>query len=370
MRKSMPFSMVLVLVLISGGSLHACTGVRTESVDGDYFRGRTMEFAAALPSDVIVIPAGWSYTGTTPDGTPGMQWESRYSVVGVNAVGLPHILDGVNEEGLSAALFYFSHFVGYQTPESYDDAVAPWEFGTWILGSFATVEEVRNGLDQVEVCAVLLKEFGEVVGQPEGIVPPGHFLLMDPTGDCITIEHIDGEVIVTDNPLGILTNCPSFDWHMSNLSNYVNLSPVNAGPVQLMGMTVSPVSMGSGLLGLPGDFTSPSRFVRSAIFSSSSPEAETPRDGVLQTFRLLNQFDIPEGASQVIGTGPDGEDVYDITLWSSVTDLSRSRYYFRTRRDSRIRMVDLLEMDLQGDSIHTYPMMDSEEEMLDITGSF
>lgn len=362
-----------VLVLMGTGimeSVQGCTGVRTESVDGDYFRGRTMEFAVPLPSDVVVIPAGWSYTGTTPDGSPGKQWESKYPVVGANALGLPQVIDGVNGEGLSVALFYFANFVEYQTPDSYENALAPWEFSTWMLGSFATVEEVRESLDQVRVCAVVMEEFGELLGKPEGFVPPGHFLVMDSSGDCITIEHIGGEMIVTDNPTGILTNCPSFDWQLTNLSNYVNLSPLNAEPTEIAGLAVSPVSMGSGLLGIPGDFTAPSRFVRSAIFSGATPPAESAREGVLQTFRLLHQFDIPLGASRVRGTDDQTGPVYDTTLWSTVTDLSRSRYYFRTFQDSRIKMVDLNAMDLSGDNLHTYPMTASEEDILDITGSF
>lgn len=188
---------------------------------------------------------------------------------------------------------------------------------------------------------------------------------MDATGDCIVIEHIDGKAVIHENPLGVITNSPGFDWHITNLDNYVNLRVANYMPLDLCGVTVSQMGQGSGLLGMPGDFTPPSRFVRAAIYSGATPPSQTLDEGVLQCFRVLHQFDIPLGASMQAEPDPGGNPIYDYTLWSSVTDLSRRRYYFRTFQDSQIKMVDLLS--LRSDSFAVFPMDNSNERIEDIT---
>lgn len=325
-----------------------------------------MEFAVPLPADVIAVPAGHEYTGTAPDGSPGKQWISEYDMAGANALGEPHIIDGINTEGLTVGLFYFAHYVGYEEPQTYDNALAPWEFTTWMLSTCATVQDVRESLDQVDVCAVSEADFGTIVGEAD-FIPPAHYLVMDAAGDCIVIEHIEGRPMVYDNPLGVITNDPAFDWHLTNLNNYVNLSPVNAEPFEMEGMTISPLGLGSGLLGIPGDFTPPSRFVQAAFFSWATPAAQSAREAVLQTFHLLNQFDIPLGASQRRGADQEGNPIFDTTLWSTVSDLSNCRYYFRTYKNSRIKMLDLNTVDFRGDRVVSYPMCSSTEEIADIT---
>jgi len=360
MRKiAVLYSTVTVALTLFAADLYACTGIRTMSSNGDCFRGRTMEFAVYFPPEVAYIPAGYSYTGTTPDGETGKQWVSSYSVTGATGFGLPHIIDGINEEGLTAAVFWFAHYVGYQDWEgSVENTVAPWEFPTWILGSFASVEEVEAALEQITVAPVSFGEFG--------FPPPLHYLVMDETGDCIVIEYIEGEPVVYDNPFGVITNSPSFDWHMTNLKNYVNLSAVNHDPIELSGTTISQMGQGSGLLGMPGDFTPPSRFIRAVIYSCATPDSNTPDQGVLQSFRLLHQFDIPLGASMQSQPDSSGNPVYDYTLWSSVSDLTRRRYYFRTFQDSQIRMIDLSA--LEGEDFALYPMDGTSETIEDITG--
>ncbi len=357
MMRSMILAAMLLL-LVSPSVTNACTGIRTMSQNGDCFRGRTMEFAVYFPPEVAYIPAGYSYTGTTPDGQPGMQWTSKYAVTGASGFGLPHILDGINEKGLSAAVFWFANYVGYQDCEGREDiTLAPWEFPTWILGNFATVEEVREAVDQVVVAPSVLDQFG--------FVPPLHYLVMDETGDCIVIEHINGQTVVYDDPLGIITNSPTFDWHMTNLKNYVALSVRNRDPLELPGFSVSEMGQGSGLLGMPGDFTPTSRFVRAAVYSVATPPSETLDEGVLQTFRVLHQFDIPLGASMQAQPDSAGNPVYDYTLWSSVSDLTRRRYYYRTFDNSRIRMIDLTKLD--GDEFTIRPMDETGEQIEDVT---
>ena len=115
----------------------ACTGISLKANDGAAIRGRTLEFGFPMQSNVIVIPAGKEMSGTLPDGGKGLTYTSRYAVVGANALKLPVILDGINDQGLSVGLFYFPNYAKYTdvTPENAKRAIAPHEFGLWVLAN-------------------------------------------------------------------------------------------------------------------------------------------------------------------------------------------------------------------------------------------
>ncbi len=357
--KVLPVLLCLIALTVTS-IIDACTGIRISTTDEVYFRGRTMEFASFIPSDVIVIPRGWECTGTAVSGGSGLEWTSRYAVVGANGFGLPQVVDGVNEKGLSAAAFYFANYVEYQEePDDKSSVLAPYELCTWLLTNFSTVDEVMESIDQVVVPPVVLDEFG--------FVPPLHFIVMDRSGDCIVLEHVEGELLIHDNPLGVITNSPTFDWHMTNLNNYVNISSVNSVPFELDGVEIRELGQGSGLLGIPGDFTPPSRFIRAVLFAVSAISADGSDEGVLQVFHILNQFDIPVGSCRRPADGSCTAIQCEYTLWSSVSDLGRCRYYFRTYDNSRIRMVDLMALDPNHDEILSFSMSGSEE-ILDLTG--
>ena len=154
------------------------------------------------------------------------------------------------------------------------------------------------------------------------------------------VEPVDGTLKVHDAPLGVMANAPTYDWHMTNLANYINLSPKDVEQEKLGSTTLSAFGSGSGMLGLPGDFTPPSRFVRAAMFSQAATTNETAEDAVLAAFHILNQFDIPKGS---VISAAVGEPTPEITEWTSVADLKYLRWYFRTHTDQSIRMVDLKE---------------------------
>ncbi|MGZ5863691.1 MAG: linear amide C-N hydrolase, partial [Methyloceanibacter sp.] len=156
-------------------------------------------------------------------------------------------------------------------------------------------------------------------------------------GKSIVIEPVDG-TLDHDAPLGVMTNAPTYDWHMSNLQNYVNLSVKDVEQIKLGPLTLPAFGAGAGLLGMPGDFTPPSRFVRAAIYSQSAAPNATADDAVLSAFHILNQFDIPEGA---VENGAVGELVNEVTEWTSVADLKNSALVLQDRDDQSIHMIDL-----------------------------
>lgn len=350
----MLLSAATALMLMHQPDVNACTGIRLKAEDGTIVHARTLEFAVDLQSDVIMVPRGYRRTGTTPDGKRGLAWKTRYASLGANGVGLPYIFDGLNEKGLAVGTFYFPGTVGYMPYKAADagKTIAPWEAGSWILENFATVEEVRAGIGNVVVPAVVLKAWG--------FAPPVHYVVHDASGKSIVLEYVDGKLHIHDNPLGVMSNSPTFDWHMTNLRNYVNILHTNLPPVQLGDVKLAPFGQGSGMLGLPGDFTPPSRFVRAVAFSQSLLPSKTGEDAVLQAFHLLNNFDIPKGAAREEKKDEHGNILADYTTWTSANDLKRKRFYFRTYDNSRIRMVDLMKMDLDAKEIATIPMKGEE----------
>ncbi len=267
----------------------ACTGITIRAADGSIIFARTLEFALDFQSNIIVVPRGKEYVGTAPGEKPGLRWKTNYGIVGTNAFDLPVTIDGLNEKGLAVGLFYFPGFAKYQEIKADDvgKALAPWELGVFLLGTCSDVKEAVAAAKGVRV--------GEVVQKDMGFVPAVHYIVTDASGKSVVLEYVGGELKVHDNPLGVMTNSPTFDWHMTNLSNYVNLTVSNVPEINVGGDEIKGLGQGSGMLGLPGDFTPPSRFVRAVAFSKSALPVETAKEGVLQAFHILNQFDIPKG---------------------------------------------------------------------------
>lgn len=343
-----------ILLGSAAQSAHACTGVRLAAGDGTIVHARTLEFGIDVQSEIMMVPRGFARTGTTPDGKPGLKWTTKYASVGMNGVGLPILFDGVNEKGLAGGMFYFPTSAGYMpySPGVADKTIAQWEVVSWVLENFASVEEVKAHIDEIVVPSVVFGGWG--------FAPEAHYIVHDASGQSIVIEYVGGKLTVHDNPLGVITNSPAFDWHMTNLRNYLNFSMSNAPPVQLGGVKLLPTGQGTGMLGLPGDFTPPSRFVRAVAFSQSVLKPETGRDAVLEAFHVLNQFDIPKGAARDSQKDSHGNIVADYTVWTSAADLKARRYYFRTYENSQIRMVDLMSMDVGGKEIVKLPIKADE----------
>lgn len=338
----------------------ACTGITLFAKDGSVVRGRTMEFGQPLDSEVILIPRGLSLAGSTPDGADnGLQWKAKYAATGVNGAGLPIIVDGVNEQGLSGGIFYFPGFAEYQatTADEHAQTLAPWQVITWALTNFATVEEVRTALPDIKV--------GNVEFPAWKSVPPFHYVMTDASGASITIEYVAGELDIYDNALGVLTNSPPFDWHMTNLRNYINITADPQKDVTLDGVNLDPLSTGGNLFGLPGDFGSPSRFVRAVVFSKMSPQAETGQDAVMQGFHILDQFDIPQGAvPEPAGSNPP----FEITEWTTMSNLTARTFAIWTSDNRAIRTIDLTTIDLDGTEMQTFPL-DQPQTFIDLAAA-
>jgi choloylglycine hydrolase len=204
------------------------------------------------------------------------------------------------------------------------------------------------------------------LGSPQGAVAGAHFFLQDKSGKSLVVEPVNGTLKVHDAPLGVMTNAPTYDWHMTNLSNYINLSVKDIDTAKVGPMTLSAFGSGAGMLGLPGDFTPPSRFVRAVAFSQAATPNKTAEDTVFAAFHILNQFDVPKGS---VMNAAVGEPTPEITEWTSVADLKNLRWYFRTHEDQSIRMVDLKEaLAAAKGEMSTIEMEETKQPIANVSG--
>ncbi|HEV8053129.1 MAG TPA: choloylglycine hydrolase family protein [Parachlamydiaceae bacterium] len=340
--KKIIFGVTLATLTILLTQAEACTGIKLVAKDGSLVHGRTLEFGIKVDASAAVIPRGYAFKAATPNGS-GLEYTSKYGAVGAIAFGEPALLDGLNEKGLAVGTFYFPGFAGYTqiNSENQSKALSPVDFPNWLLTQFATVDEVKAALQNIVIVPTVSKGWGTAPA-------PFHYIVFDKAGKGLVIEPIDGKLVTYDNQLGTFTNSPTFDWHMTNLRNYLNLTTFNAKPLKLNGVALAPFGQGSGMVGMPGDFTPPSRFVRAAIFSTTALPSENANEAIFQLFHILNQFDIPVGVAQ----SKEGDVVYtDSTQMTCARDPQSLKYYFRSYSDQGIKFVDLNKFDLNANEI-------------------
>lgn len=320
---------LLSLAFASEGT--ACTGITLKALDGSTVIARTTEWGGSiLDSKYVIVPRNHKITALTQAGAQAMTFTSRYGFAGISVQQPEFVVDGMNEAGLAAGLFFFPGYGKYEDySEEYASASIPdMQLVSWILASFQTVEETVNALESIHVVAL----------SPEAQTV--HWRVADTTGKEIVIEIVDGKTRIYDNPLGVLTNSPGFDWHILNLNNYVNLQAGTAAAQEIAeGVTLSSFGAGSSMLGIPGDVTPPSRFVRAAFYKATAPQYGTSAETVLQCFQILNNFDIPIGVEHPKGQIPEG--LMSATQWTTASDLSARKFYYRTWVNSAIRCIDL-----------------------------
>lgn len=265
-------------LLINPSAAEACTGITLKSKDSTTIVARTIEWGGSnLNSQYVVVPRGYTERSYTPDGVDGMTFTARYGYVGLAVEQKEFIAEGLNEVGLSAGLFYFPKYGEYEKYNAAvrDKSISDLQLVSWLLGECSNVEEVKEAVKKVHVINI----------DPRASTV--HWRFAEPSGRQLVLEIIKGELHFYENTLGVLTNSPSFEWHLTNLNNYVNLFPGTAPNQQLGNIELSSFGAGSGFLGIPGDVTPPSRFVRAAFYQASAPQQETALETVFQCFQIL-----------------------------------------------------------------------------------
>jgi choloylglycine hydrolase len=319
----------------------ACTGITLKAQDGAVVFGRTMEWGTFdLLSRAVIVPRGQQFTGHTPDRKSGLSWKGQHGFVGLDApaMGEGLILDGMNEKGLAVNGFYLPGFTEYQAydPAKSSVSIGPGDVIPYLLSTTATVDEAKAALAKVRVTPVVAPSLG--------FAPPGHFIVTEPSGKAIVIEYVKGELVIFDAPLGVITNAPNYDWHITNLRNYLNLSKVALPSKRIEEMDFAPLGGGSGMIGLPGDNTPPSRFVRAVAFSQTARPTPTGQETVYELFRMLDNFNLPLGSAEGEGEAKT-KGMRSSTIWTTVYDTKNKALYYHTQHNRRVRTVDLSKID-------------------------
>ena len=306
-----------------------CTAITLQNTQGAAFFGRTMDFSYPLDPELYVVPRGFQWTNLLRT----HQIRNRYRYMGIGQ-DLSSVIfaDGVNEAGFAAAALYFPGYADYDSDKTDDGAdtrvpVAAIEIVRFLLGLCASLDQAASLLRTVRITGV--------EDSVTGTVAPLHWMIADASGNSMVIEKTADGLHILDNPVGVLTNSPDFPWHLTNLRNYLNLSPTQTksqdwGPVNL-----TPFGQGTGAWGLPGDYTPPSRFVRTAFQKTHAAATEGTPETVNAGFHILEGVSIPKG---IVLTD---RGTMDYTQYTAFMDLSQPGYYFRTYDNSRTTAVKL-----------------------------
>lgn len=334
----------------------ACTGIALTARDGSQVVARTVEWAATpMQCGYVVAPRGHSHQSYTPTGDNGLKYDSVYGYVGIYTEYEPFVVEGVNEAGLSAGLFFFPGYGEYApyNPDNNSRTLCDMQFVSWVLSQFSSIDQVKEALQELDL-VTLNHKIGAV-----------HWRIAQPDGKMVVLEVVGGVPHFYDNELGVLTNSPGFEWHITNLNNYVNLEPGSAPDNTIkQGVTLKSLGHGSGMLGLPGDFTPPSRFVRAAFFQTSAPQWPTGHETVIQAFHILNSFDIPIGSQFEKDKIPEG--LPSATQFTAATDQTAGKFYYRTAWNSNIRCIDLRSIDFSRISYQSHPLDTVKEQPVEM----
>lgn len=311
----------------------------------DHYFGRNLDYEYSYRETVTVTPRHFPLPFRH-----GKTLENHPAMIGMAYVadGYPLYYDATNEWGLSMAGLLFSgnaHFFPVQQ-EGETDNISPFEFIPWVLGQCASLDDVRALLKHIRLTD---EPFSEALP-----LSPLHWMISDREGS-LTVESVRDGLHVYENPVGVLTNNPAFDVQMQWMSNFMNLScekPVNRFAPQL---EMQAYSRGMGAVGLPGDLSSASRFVRAAFVKQNSVSGDSESESISQFFHILSSVAQQRGCVRL------DRDQYEITIYSSCCNTDRGIYYYKTYENSQITGIDMHREDLDGKTPVSYPLISGQQ---------
>jgi choloylglycine hydrolase len=342
-------------------SAQACTDFKLKANDGTLLITRSMEFGMDLQSNLRSSPKGRSFKTTTPTNKPGLSWKAKYGYLYVDGFKVDVTFDGMNETGLTFEYLYLPGETQYQTPPAgKDNQTLPYaSLGDWILSNFATIEEVKQALSQIYVSTQTIPELGTAV-------LPAHASVFDSSGKGIVIEFYNNKINVYDN-IGIMTNSPKYDWQVTNLRNYVNLSPENPEPVKVNGLTFASTGQGAGAVGLPGDASPPSRFVKTAFMVKNVYPVKDATDLLNLAEHIINNVDLPSG---LVRSTEAGKTSTDTTQWVVFKDITHKTLSYRTYNDLTIRTIAMDKVDFSEKAPRLKMPLAKAPYTMDLTETF
>jgi len=346
---------VCLFLIFSQSFASACTDFQVKAKDGTIIIARSMELGIDLNSQICVFPRGQKNQSMISASQKGIEWTSKYGYLAIDGLNKREFIsDGMNEEGLSVELlnFFGSIYQNYEPGKS----LSLTDLTSWILGNFATTSEVKEALKKVNVVRP------DVSGMP---ITGAHFAVHDANGDNIVIEYIEGKLKIYDNPLGVMTNRPQLDWHLTNLKNYINLDINDNDPKTLGPIKIESLGSGNSWLGLPGDWTPPSRFVRVAFAAGRAPQPQDASQALILANHILSIVDIPHGLFFV--KEENGQILSEYTQWVVLKDLTSKILYYRSYSDAALRMIDLKKLNFTPQAQMRSIPIENPATLVDVT---
>ncbi len=314
-----------------------CTAVSYKT-SAHYF-GRTLDLEYSYGEQVVVMPRRHPVIFRC-----GYKTDNHPAVIGMATVvgGYPLYYDGTNEHGLSVAALNFPRSAYYPEPAADGTNVAPFEVIPWILTRCASVDEAVTLMQGTRVAAINFSA--------DLPASPVHWIVAD-KHRSVVMEPMPAGLKITDDPVGVMTNEPPIEFHLDNLVRYMNLSPDEPSRGFAEDANLASYAAGMGAVGLPGDFSSPSRFVKAAFCKLNSVSDGSEGDGVAQFFHIMASVAMPRGCVRL------ANGAIDITVYTSCCNTDTGVYYYTTYGNSQVTAVDMHRADLDGADIICYPLV-------------
>ncbi len=309
----------------------------------DHYFGRNLDLEFSYKETVTITPQNYPFKFRN-----GKCLDNHHAIIGMAYVesGYPLYYDAVNEKGLGMAGLNFPTNAYYHDLQEDKVNIAPFEFIPWILSQCSTIDEVKKLLTETNIANI---NFSDQLP-----ASPLHWIIADKE-TSITVESVKEGLKVYDNPVGILTNNPTFDIHMFNLNNYTNLSneqPVNTFSSKL---NFDLYSRGMGTKDLPGGLDSLSRFVKATYTKMNSLSGPSESESISQFFHILGSVDQQRGLVHM------GEGKYEITIYSSCCNMDKGIYYYTTYENSQITAVNLHNENIKGKELINYDLIKGQQ---------
>lgn len=317
-----------------------CTAITYRTLD--HYFGRNLDYEYSYGESVTITPRNYVFHFRR---LPPI--ETHYAIIGMAKVSnnYPLYFDATNEHGLSAAGLNFPVSAKYLPEISEKDNITPYELIPWLLGNCKSVAEATKKLQQANLTNLPFSK--------ELPLSPLHWILADTT-DAITIEPTERGIEIHQNPIGVLTNEPPFPFHMMNLTNYMHVTSAESYNRFSNVLQLNAYSRGMGSIGLPGDLSSASRFVRAAFTKMNSVTKDAESASISQVFHILGSVAQTQGCVQV------GR-LYEKTIYTSCCNTTKGIYYYTTYENSQITGIRLHGVDLDSSDLITYPLITGQQ---------
>ncbi len=318
-----------------------CTAVTYKTKD--FYFGRTLDYDFSYGDEVTVTPRNYPFRFRDAGSV-----ESHYAMIGMAHVmeDYPLYYDAVNEKGLGMAGLNFPGNAYYRRPEEDRDNISQFEFIPWVLGRCTTAAEARDLIEKINLTDIPFRS--------DMPLAQLHWIIAD-KNEALTVESVKDGIKVYDNPVGVLTNNPPFDEQLFGLNNYMHLSPFPPQNHFSEKLALTAYSRGMGALGLPGDLSSQSRFVRASFVKMNSVSGDSEAESVSQFFHILGAVDQQRGCCDI------GDGKLEVTLYTSCCNADKGIYYYTTYDNHQITAVDMNRENLNGGRLSRYPLIYGEQ---------